>query len=261
VSSNILNSNGKTFAMATWALTRREILRFLRQRSRLIGALGTPLMFWIVIGGGLQNSFINPDSGVKGGYSEFFYPGIIALSVLFTAIFSTMSVIEDRHQGFLQGVLVSPISRSVFPLSKILGGAALATLQGALLLVLAPVVGISLGVVQVIFILLLLFCLGAALTGLGFIFAWKIDSTQGYHGIMNLVLFPMWLLSGAIFPLAGAHPVFQWLGKINPLSYGVTSLRDLMITGALGWPYVFTLAILLASVGLWLTISRRLATF
>ena len=245
--------------LATWALTRREILRFVRQRSRLIGALGTPLMFWVVIGGGLQGSFRNPEEhGGGSSYSVFFFPGVIALSVLFTAIFSTISVIEDRHQGFLQGVLVAPVSRSVLPLSKILGGATLGLLQGAMFLVLAPLVGVHLAVLQVLLLLLLLFLMGSALTGLGFVFAWKIDSVQGYHGIMNLVMFPMWLLSGAVFPLAGAHPAFQWISRINPLTYGVSALRDLLLYDHVGMTYAVSLVVLSGTVGLWMLISQRL---
>jgi ABC-2 type transport system permease protein len=219
---------------STYALWKREIVRFVRQPSRWIGALATPLLFWVLIGGGMQHSFANPTGGQS--YFEFFFPGAISLSVLFTAIFSTISVIEDRHQGFLQGVLVSPVPRSAVVLSKVLGGATLGILQGLLLLLLSPLIGLHLGLAQLCMIVALLFLMASALTVLGFFFAWKIDSMQGYHSIMNIVLFPMWLLSGAVFPLSGSNVVFQWIARVNPLAYGLFALRS-FFEGHLDWKF------------------------
>ncbi len=219
---------------ALLALYKREILRFLRQRSRLIGALLTPLLFWFMIGGGLGDSFRSP--GVGGGtedYFQFFFPGALALSVLFTAIFSTISVIDDRHQGFLQGVLVAPVSRWVIVASKILSGASLGVLQGILLLLVARVSGFHWGLAAFLESLVLLFFMGAALTALGFVFAWKLDSVQGYHSIMNMVLMPMWILSGAVFPTEGAMSIFRWVSLLNPLSYAMRGLRDVLSKGGL----------------------------
>jgi ABC-2 type transport system permease protein len=216
------------------ALYKRELLRFLRQRSRLIGALLTPLLFWFLIGGGLGNSFRS--AGAGGGtedYFQFFFPGALALSVLFTAIFSTISVIEDRHQGFLQGVLVAPVSRWVIVSSKILSGATLGVLQGILLLVVARFSGFHWGLASFVEASILLFFMGAALTSLGFVFAWKLDSVQGYHSIMNMVLMPMWLLSGAVFPAEGGASIFRWVALVNPLSYAMRGLRDVLTTEGL----------------------------
>ncbi len=181
------------------ALWKREILRFLRQPSRLVGALATPLLFWLLIGSGFGKSFQDQASGQN--YFEFFFPGALSMSVLFTAIFSTMSVIEDRHQGFLQGVLVSPASRAAIVGAKVLGGASLALMQGLLLLLISPLAGVKLTLLMFLSVGLLLFVMALCLTGLGFLFAWKIDSVQGYHGIMNIVLMPMWMLSGSLFPI------------------------------------------------------------
>lgn len=231
---------------AVLALWKREILRFMRQRSRWIGALATPLLFWLLIGGGLGTSFRDPSGLSRGGYLEFFFPGAVVLSVLFTAIFSTISVIEDRHQGFLQGVLVAPVPRGAFVAAKILGGATLGLLQAGLLLCLAPLSGISIGLGQILTLVPLLFLMGAALTGLGFVFAWKIDSVQGYHGIMNTVLVPMWILSGAVFPATGGMKVFAWLHAVNPLSYGVEIFRSVLAaqpTSLVAW------TVLMASLG------------
>jgi ABC-2 type transport system permease protein len=208
---------------ALWALYWREVIRFLRQRSRLIGSLLTPILFWFLLGGGIGATF--------EGYFEFFFPGVLALSVLFTAIFSTMSVIEDRHQGFLQGVLVSPVSRLNIVLSKVLAGASLGMFQGLVLSAVAWLSGMRWGGVVFVEALILLFVMGAALTALGFVFAWKLDSSQGYHSIMNMVLMPMWLLSGAIFPVDGGSGVFRWIAAMNPLSYAMRALRELLGDG------------------------------
>lgn len=219
---------------AFYFLYRREIIRFLRQRSRLMGALLTPLVFWFLVGGGLGQSFQNPSAQLMGkteGYFEFFFPGILALSVLFTAIFSTISLIEDRHQGFLQGVMVSPVSRNSIVMSKVMSGATLGLFQGLLLFVAAALAGMSWTLISVLEASLLLFAMGAALTSLGFLFAWKLDSVQGYHSMMNLVLMPMWILSGAVFPSEGGARFFQWVSWINPLSYAMKALREVLSYG------------------------------
>jgi ABC-2 type transport system permease protein len=206
-------------------LCLRELTRFYRQKSRIIGVIGSPLVFWFLIGSGLGSSFRHPSAPPEMNYLEYFYPGTIVLIMLFTAIFSTISIIEDRREGFLQSVLVAPVSRTVIALGKILGGTLLSLLQGVLLLVIAPFIGISLTVSSIAVIILTMFVISFGLTGLGFVIAWRMDSTQGFHAIMNLFLIPLWLLSGALFPSSGAA---GWLGAVmqfNPLTYGVAALR------------------------------------
>ncbi len=206
-------------------LIRREVVRFFRQRSRVIGALGSPLIFWFLLGSGLGKSFHATGSPVDTGYLEYFFPGTLALMILFTAIFSTISVIEDRKEGFLQSVLVAPVSRAGIVASKVIGGTLLALIQGILLLALAPLVGFSLTPAGIGLAILTMSLMGLSLTALGFVFAWTLDSVQGFHAIMNVVLFPMWLLSGALFPLAGAPFWLRAVMVINPLTYGVSLLR------------------------------------
>jgi ABC-2 type transport system permease protein len=212
-------------------LWQREIVRFLRQRSRVVGALGQPIVFWLLIGGGLAASFRPPGAPAGTSYIEYFYPGIIALILLFTAIFATISVVEDRRAGFLQGVLVAPVSRWIIVLGQALGGTTLALLQGILFLVLAPAVGITLspgGAAAVIGVIVLI---AFALTSLGLLIAWRMDSTQGFHAIMNLLLLPIWLLSGAFFPAAGLPAWLRWIMSVNPLTYGLAALRRTLYLG------------------------------
>jgi|TARA_B100000378_G_scaffold61171_1_gene45562 ABC-2 type transport system permease protein len=158
-------------------------------------------------------------------YLQYFFPGTLALIVLFTAIFSTISVIEDRREGFLQGVLVAPVPRATIVAGKILSGTTLAVLQAMLFLLLAPAAGIGLRADLLLPLVVALLTLAFALTGLGFLVAWQLDSTQGFHAVMNLVLVPMWLLSGAVFPAEGAAWWIRAIMWANPMTYGVTALR------------------------------------
>ncbi len=204
----------------------REIIRFYRQRSRLLSAIAQPLIFWILIGSGLSASFQPSGISEKPVYIEYFYPGIVVLVLLFTAIFATISVVNERREGFLQGVLIAPVARWGIVLGQALGGTTLALLQGTLLLFLAPLVGIRFGLTSIFFTLCVMSILAFGLTNLGLIIAWRMDSTQGFHAIMNLVLIPIWLLSGAFFPSTGTPSWLAWVMKLNPLTYGIAAFRQ-----------------------------------
>lgn len=228
----------------------REIVRFYRQRSRLFSAIAQPLVFWLLIGSGLSASF-QPAGASETDYLAYFYPGIVVLVVLFTAIFATISVVNDRREGFLQGVLVSPVPRWRIVLGQALGGTTLALLQGILLLALAPFAGIRLGVASVILTIGVLALLAFGLTNLGLLMAWRMDSTQGFHAIMNLLLIPIWLLSGAFFPSDGAPGWLAWTMRLNPLTYGLAALRKCLYfdtASAVGAEVSWTLSVLITSL-------------
>src|SRR5476649_819883 len=165
------------FLLPAATLWQREIVRFYRQRNRITGALLSPLVFWFVIGSGIGPSFRVGSAPNGMRYIEYFFPGTLILIMLFTAIFSTISVIEDRREGFLQSVLVAPVSPGSIVMSKLLGGCSLAVLQAAIFVLLAPTIGIHLTIL--IFLkLLAAFCVvGLGLTALGFLIAWPMDST------------------------------------------------------------------------------------
>lgn len=207
--------------LAASSLWHREIVRFLTDRSRVFSSVGQPIVFWLLFAGALRDSF--RPGGL--GYGEYFFPGTLAMVVLFTAIFATITVIEDRKDGFLQGVLVAPVPRAAIALGKITGGATLAVLHGLVFQVLAPLAGVPFEPFRMLLVLGVLVLLAFALTAVGFTLAWSMDSTAGYHGVMMLFLMPMLLLSGAFFPAAGAHPVLAWVMAANPLTYGVALLR------------------------------------
>jgi ABC-2 type transport system permease protein len=219
-------SQANYFVLPALTLWWREMVRFFRQRDRVMGALGTPLVFWLLLGAGLGKSFRMPMAPEGHGYLEYFFGGTIVLVLLFTAIFSTISIIEDRREGFLQAVLVAPVGRFGLVLGKILGGTTLALVQGLVFVLLAPLVGLSLSVASMIWLTVVMFLLSFALTGLGFLIAWRMDSTQGFHAIMNLFLIPLWLLSGAVFPASGAPAILRWAMMCNPVTYGVMAVRQ-----------------------------------
>lgn len=237
-----MRGSWQSVQMQAW----REVVRFVRQRSRVTGAALQPLMFWLLFGLGLQGSF-RPGGAAELSYLEYFFPGTVVLVLLFTAIFATISIIEDRREGFLQSVLVSPSARWQMVLGKVSGGAIIAVAQ-ALLIVLIGMLALSHTIAwNRLPALALLLALGAmALTSLGFVIAWRMESTSGFHAIMNLFLMPMWLLSGAFFPAPVLDEASSWVDiglhwiiRLNPVTYCVAGVRRLM-SNAVDWPGVWT---------------------
>jgi ABC-2 type transport system permease protein len=216
---------------AASAIAWREWVRFFRQRSRVIGALATPILFWILLGFGADRVFSAEGTGGGSGvgYREYFFPGALVMILLFTAIFSTITVIDDRNEGFLQGVLVSPASRAAIVLGKVIGGSGIALVQGVLFLLLYPLVGGWPGVSAMLLAIVAMAGLAVALTGLGLVMAWRMDSTAGYHALMNILLMPMWFLSGAVFPVVTAPLWMKAVMAVNPLTYGHQLLTGLLL--------------------------------
>lgn len=232
VTIEVPNPNPKpNSSAAVLMLAKREWVRFFRQRQRVIGALGQPILFWLLFGTGMRSSF---QSGGQD-FMTYYLPGTLALILLFTAIFTTISIIEDRREGFLQGVLVAPVPRWTIAAGKILGGGAIAWVQAMIFLILSVIIQTVTPSID-LFAVVGLMAIGAlTLTALGVSFAWPMESTQGFHAVMSLVLLPMWLLSGAFFPVPlpqEGGTVGQWvmhyIMRCNPLSYTVSGLRQLL---------------------------------
>jgi ABC-2 type transport system permease protein len=217
--------------LPAFTLWWREIVRFYRQTTRVIGVLASPMVFWIVLGSGFGSSFRSGGGAGQQHYLDYFYPGTLIMIVLFTSIFTMMSVIEDRKEGFLLSVLVAPVPRAAIVLGKVLGGTTLAAVQGMVFLIFAPFAGVHLDPLQVLLVAVVVFLVSFALTALGFAIAWPMDSSQAFHGIVNLFLIPLWLVSGALFPLAGASGWIRVIMRLNPLTYGVEALRGLLYPG------------------------------
>ncbi len=253
-------SDGATFSLTpALSLWKREVVRFYRNKGRVVGVIASPLLFWIVIGSGFGTSFRSDN--IKGGqhYLDFFFPGALIMIVLFTAIFTMMSVIEDRKEGFLLSVMVAPVHRTAIVLGKVLGGATLAFLQGVLFLIAAPFIGIHLSFQAFLLTLLVIFLVSFSLTALGFSIAWPMDSTQAFHAIINLFLMPLWMLSGALFPISGASKWIGWIMRVNPLTYGTEGLRTLLFPGTSPFTLTFSLTILIAFTVTMFTMSFVMA--
>ena len=211
---------------AVWMICQRDVVRFLRQPTRLYGSVVRSIVWLFALGLGLRGSFV-PVSGL--GYTEFLFPGVIAMSLIFGSLQSAISVIWDREFGFLKEVMVAPIPRSSLLVGKALGGATTATLQGIVVLVLAPFAGVPLTPLSVLAALALMFLTSVAMTSLGLLIAVRMTDFEGFGAIQNLVVMPMYLLSGAMFP---THSLPVWLGALliaNPLSYGVNALRGVLL--------------------------------
>ncbi|MBC7856973.1 MAG: ABC transporter permease [Pirellulaceae bacterium] len=221
---------------ASASLAWREILRFFRQPNRIVGSIGTPVLFWLLFGMGLKKSFSLSAAGESGiSFLEYYFSGSLVLILLFTSIFTSISIIEDRREGFLQGVLVAPIPRWSVVLGKVMGGTFVALFQGLIFLLLALTLDIEWRPLAIVQLVGLLALTSLALTSLGFFIAWRMDSTQGFHAIMNLVLMPLWLLSGGFFPIPAVmdgttwtDSALHWTMRLNPLSYAVAGTRQLL---------------------------------
>jgi ABC-2 type transport system permease protein len=231
------------------ALAVREFIRFRRQPQRVVGAVAQPLLFWAFLGSGFSASFRAP--GLQGvGYLEYLYPGIMLMMMLFASIFSSITVIEDRDQGFLQGVLVAPVSRLAIVLGKVLGGAAIALVQVLILTIAAPIMGLHLGLGALLLLLSAYVLASIGFAATGFLFAWRMESSAGFHAIMMVFLMPLWMLSGALFPIDNAPGWLHALMIVNPVSHALVLMRDpfymdagAMLTDA---RYLIALAVTLA---------------
>ena len=191
------------------------MVRFWREKARVLGFVGSPLIFWLVIGSGFGNL-------------GFFFPGMLTLTVMTSAVFSAMSLIEDRREGFLLSMLVSPAPRSSMVFGKVSGAATLAWVQGLLFLLFLPITPFRPSPLALAELAAVLFLIAFSFTSLGFLLAWKLDSTQAFHGVANLLLFPLWMVSGALFPAANAHGWIRWVTTLNPLTYALALLRGFL---------------------------------
>ncbi|PYR36518.1 MAG: ABC transporter [Acidobacteria bacterium] len=203
----------------------RDVLRFLRDRARILASLGQPLLFLFVFGTGLAPAM----SATTGGaldFRQFMFPGILAMTVLFTGIFSAVSIVWDREFGFLKEVMVAPVSRTAIALGKVAGGATVAMFQGMIVLLLAPIVGVKLTLPEVVVIIGLMLLLATVMTSFGILIAARQKTMEGVQMMMQFLLMPMFFLSGAFFPLRGVPLWLAWLSRVDPVTYGVDSLRQ-----------------------------------
>jgi ABC-2 type transport system permease protein len=226
---------------AVYIIWYRDLVRYYRDRWRLVAFLAQPVLYLIVFGTGLSSSLRGAGGGVFNApgstlhYQQFIFPGIIGMAVLFTAFFGAMSIVWDREFGFLKEVLVAPINRAAVAVGKTLGGATQAMLQGVILLVLAPIVGVTLTWQGVLELLPLIFVYAFALSALGVAIGARMRSMQGFQVVTNFLMMPIFFLAGALFPLQGLPAWMTVLTRLDPASYGIDPMRRVVL-GAGGVP-------------------------
>jgi ABC-2 type transport system permease protein len=214
----------------------RDMLRYWRDRARVVASLAQPLLYLVIFGTGLASSLGGGFAGAAGiSYTQFIFPGVMSMAVLFTAIFGAMSIVWDREFGFMRELLVAPIDRSAIAIGKTLGGATQAMIQGLILLVLAPFVGVTLTPVAVVELIVFVFVLAFGLSSLGVALAARMRSMQGFQMVMNFLMMPMFFLSGALFPLTGLPGWMTVLTRLDPAAYGIDPIRRTLL-GATGFP-------------------------
>jgi len=205
---------------------QRDIIRYFRERSQLYGSLARPILWLFVLGMGLRGSY-QAAQGVN--YTQFIFPGIVAMTTIFTSIQSAVSIIWDREFGFLKEILVAPVPRTSIAVGKGMSGTTLSLIQGMIIIMLSPLVHVAIPLVNILPLVAVMALLSFSLTGIGIVIAARMTSFQGFGTIMNFIIMPLWFLSGALFPV---DRLPEWLGilvRVNPLTYGVDLIRWLVL--------------------------------
>lgn len=212
---------------AIYTIWEREIIRYWRDKTRIVSTIIQPLTFLAIFGTGLRQVISGGNLGVD--FLKFMYPGIIAMSIMGVAFFSTISTVWDREFGFLKEILVAPISRTSIALGKALGATTVASTQALILLLLAPLIGVSLHLKLILPMLAFMIMIAFAISGIGLFVASLMKSLESFGLLMQFLVFPMFFLSGAFFPLKSVPLWMKALAAINPLSYGVDALREIIL--------------------------------
>ncbi|TVP89033.1 MAG: ABC transporter [Alkalicoccus sp.] len=217
------------------AIWQRDLTKFFRDKARLFGSFTMPILFLLIFGGGMSGtmeSMMSAGLGEEAGnfnYVEFVFPGIVAMTLLMTSVFSALSIIEDKDFGYMKEILVSPISRVSIAVGKMAGAATVATIQGVILFLLIPFLGLSYDFTALLQVIPFMFLFACALSGLGLLFASVIRSTQGFQMTVQILVMPMIFLSGALFPVNNMPAWMDVIVKINPVTYGVDVMKKIMI--------------------------------
>lgn len=232
---------------AVYIIWLRDLKRHFRDRARIIGSLGSPIVFIFILGQGLGSSLRFGGAAADIDYKVFMFPGILGMTMMFAGVFAAISIVWDREFGFLKEMLVAPVPSWSIALGKVISGATIASFQGSLMLLLAPLVGINLTAGMVLKLIPTMFLVSFSMTGMGILLATRLKSMQGFQVVMNFIMMPMFFMSGAMFQLTSAPRWMDAISKIDPLTYGVDALRSIMISGV---PSRYPLAIDLGLVAL-----------
>ncbi|MDL4841057.1 ABC transporter permease [Aquibacillus rhizosphaerae] len=243
------------------AIWQRDVIKFFRDRARLIGSFAMPFMFLILFGSGMSGAMSSMMGGANQGpladfdFVQFMFPGIIGMTVFNTAIFSALSVVQDKEFGYMREILVSPMSRVSIAIGKVLGGSTVALFQGLMMLIFVPFIGVSISFVMIFQLIPVMFLVAFALSSLGLLIASSLKTSQGFQMIIQILIFPMLFLSGALFPLSGMPAWMNFLVKINPLTYSVDMFKKIILQPDQMAPA------LREAMGLDLTVFNHIITF
>jgi len=216
--------------LGVWVIAYRELLRFVQERSRLLSSFAMPLLFLVIFGAGFSRSIGTMAPGVD--FVQFIYPGILAMTVLMNSVMSGLSVVWDREFGFLKEILVAPLGRTGIVLGKATGSATVAVMQGGVMLLLAPLVGVKVSPLMVMQLVPVLVIISMSLSGLGVLVASRMRSQQGFQLIVQIIIMPLIFLSGVFFPVNNVPGWLEVFSKANPLTYGVDAIRQLFLAGS-----------------------------
>ncbi|WP_182201401.1 ABC transporter permease [Paraliobacillus salinarum] len=218
-----------------YAIWQRDVIKFFRDKARLFGSFAMPFMFLILFGSGMSGALSSMIGGNTAGpladfdFVEFMFPGIIGLTVFNTAIFSALSVVQDKEFGYMREILVSPMSRVSIAIGKVLGGSTVAVIQGLMMLVFVPFIGVSINFFMVLKLIPVMFLVAFAISSIGLLIASSLKTSQGFQMVVQILIFPMLFLSGAMFPLNGMPAWMDVIVKINPLTYSVDMFKKIIL--------------------------------
>jgi ABC-2 type transport system permease protein len=216
---------------AVYVIVAREFKKFVREKSRLFSAIARPLLWLFIVGAGISR-LLPSEAGMP--YTKFIFPGIIGMTILFSSIFSSISIIWDKEFGFMKEILVAPVSRFSIVIGKALSGTIVSTIQALIILALFPVLGFKLGLLQVLEVILICASLSFCISAFGIVLATFYDSYESFSVIMNFIIMPMFFLSGAMYPVKLLPDILRILAKLNPLTYGIDIMKHVMFPDASG---------------------------
>lgn len=240
-----------------YVICLREFKKFFREKSRLLGTLARPVLWLFVVGNGM-NSLIRPQAGFS--YLQFIFPGMIGMTILFSSIFSSISIVWDREFGFMKEMLVAPVSRLSIVIGKAISGTLISVAQAVIIMALIPFLGIHVTLMQFLEIVAVSLLVSFCITSLGILIAARLTSFDGFNIIMNFLVMPMLFLSGAMYPVTSMPPALRHLTHLNPLTYGIDAFKHVLLkngTPPLGpeFPFPVDLAVVASLSAIMLTLA------
>jgi len=244
---------------AVYVIVAREFKKFIRERSRLFSTIARPLLWLFIVGAGMSR-LVPSTVGVP--YIQFIFPGIIGMTILFSSIFSSISIIWDKEFGFMKEILVAPVSRLSIVIGKALSGTAVSSIQAMIILALFPFIGFNLGLLQIIGVLFICIFLSFSISAFGIVLATFYESYESFSVIMNFIVMPMFFLSGAMYPVKLLPEILKIVSKINPLTYGIDAIKHLLFTFEKGrmspdFPFIIDIVVIIATSIIFVLIAAK----